>query len=265
MYPILFEIPLFGGIPVYTYGVLVACAFVVGIAWVSYEARRVGQNPGRATDLVFYIILAGIIGSRIVYVLITERQRFFDNPLVFFRIWEGGLVWYGGLNAAILVAVWYFRKYKLPVMIYLDIFAPAVSLGHAIGRIGCLMAGCCFGKPAAVGAWYAITFSGQPHSFAPAGIPLYPTQIMESAGELIIFTSLFFLRYKKRFNGQIIGTYLILYGILRFFIEFVRGDMDRGFVISDVLSVSQLVSIAMVAIGIILYVLYILKKKEGRA
>lgn len=265
MYPILFRIPILGGISVYTYGVLVATAFVVGIAWVNYEAKRVGQSSSKATDLVFYIILSAIIGSRILYIILTDWQRFLDSPFIFFKIWEGGLVFYGGLIAALLVSIWYFRKYKLPILPYCDTFAPGIAIGHSVGRLGCLMAGCCFGKPAAIGAWYAITFSGHEHSFAPSGVPLYPTQLMESMGEFLIFWALFFLRYKKRFHGQIIGTYLILYGILRFTIEFFRGDMDRGFVVSDIISVSQLVSIIMIAVGGSLYVKYFVGSKEGKA
>lgn len=265
MYPILFKIPFFGGIPVYTYGMLVALAFVVGIVWVTYESKRLGQDVGKATDLLFYLILAGIIGSRIVYVIVSERERFFENPLIFFKIWEGGLVFYGGLLAAAAVGVWYFRRHRLPVLLYCDIFAPAIALGHSIGRMGCLMAGCCYGKQAALGAWYAITFPMKEHTFAPTGIPLYPTQIMESAGEFLIFLTLFFLRWKKRFVGQMIATYLILYGVLRFVVEFFRGDMDRGFIISQIISVSQAISVLMVAFGIFLYAKYMHRAKEGRS
>jgi phosphatidylglycerol:prolipoprotein diacylglycerol transferase len=263
MYPILFKIPLFGGVPVYTYGMMVALAFVVGIVWVNYESKRLGQDAGKATDLVFYIILSAIIGSRIVYIITTERERFLENPLMFFKIWEGGLVFYGGLIAAAAVGIWFVRRHKLPILLYCDIFAPAIALGHSIGRLGCLMAGCCYGKQVAAGAWYAITFPLREHTFAPVGIPLYPTQIMESAAEFLIFLVLFFLRKRKKFTGQLIATYLILYGVFRFGIEFIRGDMDRGFVIPDILSVSQAVSIVMIAIGIFLYARYLRGAKEG--
>ncbi len=264
MHPVLFEIPLLGGIPVYTYGALVALGFIVGIGWVRYECRRVGLDASKAVDLAFYIILAAIIGSRILYIVLTEWQRFLDNPLVFFKIWEGGLVFYGGLIAALAVSVWYFIRYKMPVLPYCDAFAPAIALGHSIGRIGCFMAGCCFGRPVGHDAWYAVVFPAHAHSFAPPGEPLYPTQLMESAGEFVIFWALFVLRRYKRFDGQLIATYLILYGMVRFVIEFMRGDMDRGFVIPNIISVSQLISIIMIAVGFILYLRYVMRpSREG--
>lgn len=253
MHPILFKLPFFGGIPVYSYGVLVACAFLVAIFWVGYDAKSSGLDAKRATDLVFYIILAGLIGSRVVYIVVTEWDRFVADPIVFFKLWEGGLVWYGGLIAALIVAALYVRHYKLPVLPYIDCFAPAVALGHAIGRLGCTMAGCCFGKHIGHDAWYAMIFPADVGSFAPSNVPLYPTQLMEAGAELVIFALLLIVRHYKKFSGQVIAAYLILYGVVRFVIEFFRGDMDRGFVIPDVLSMSQVVSIGMVLLGAVIY------------
>lgn len=264
MHPILFKIPLFGGVPVYTYGALVALAFVAGIFWVGRECRRTGLDARRATDLAFYVILAGIIGSRILYVALVEWERFLTDPLMFFRIWEGGLVFYGGLIGAVAVAVFYFARYRLPVLAYCDVFAPAIALGHAIGRLGCFMAGCCYGRPVGHDAWYALVFPSHTRSFAPPDVPLYPTQLMESAGEFAIFTILFVLSRHRRFEGQIIATYLICYGALRFVIEFFRGDVDRGFVVPGVLSVSQLISFVMIALSALLYIRYIMHKRRAR-
>lgn len=265
MYPVLFKIPLLGGITIYSYGVMVALAFVVAILWVSRESRRLGQSPARAMDLVFYIILASIIGSRVLHVVISERARFFDNPLMLFQIWRGGLVFYGGLIAALLVAGWYIRRHRMPLLITLDIFAPAIAIGHAIGRVGCFLAGCCFGRPAASDAWYAITFPADPHTFAPVGVALYPTQLMEVAGELIIFSILVVLRHVKRFNGQIMATYFMLYAVLRAFNEYFRGDAERGFVIEPWLSTSQFVSLFIFAAGALMYVVLWRKKVDGPA
>lgn len=254
MHPVLFKLPFFGGIPVYAYGVLVACAFLMAIFWVGYDAKRSGLDAKRATDLVFYIILTGILGSRIAYIVLTVWDNFVANPIIFFKLWEGGLVWYGGLVAAFIVAVFYVRHYKLPVLAYIDCFAPAVALGHAIGRLGCVMAGCCFGKPIGHDAWYAMIFPADVGSFAPPGVALYPTQLMEAGAELVTFAILLVVRHYKKFSGQVVATYLILYGVARFVIEFFRGDMDRGFVIPDVISVSQLVSIFMIVAGCFFYI-----------
>jgi len=239
---------------VYAYGVLVACAFLMAIFWVGYDAKRSGLDAKKATDLVFYIILSGILGSRIVYIVITEWEPFLANPIIFFKLWEGGLVWYGGLIAALIVAVFYVRHYKLPVLPYIDCFAPAVALGHALGRIGCVLAGCCFGKPIGHDAWYAMIFPADVGSFAPPNVPLYPTQLMEAGAEILIFILLLIVRHYKKFSGQVIASYLMLYGVARFVIEFFRGDMDRGFVIPDLISVSQFVSILMIFAGCVLYI-----------
>lgn len=262
MYPILFRIPIFGAtVTIYTYGFMVAVAFVVGMIWVSRESRRVGQDPAKAMDLAFYMIVAAIVGSRILHVLVSERERFFQNPLILFKIWEGGLVFYGGLIACLLVAVWYIRRHRLPMWTTCDIFAPGIALGHVFGRLGCLMAGCCYGRTA-IGSWCAITFPNNPSSFAPTGIPLYPTQLMEASGEFVIFWILFFLRKYKKFEGQLIATYLIAYAILRSVVEYFRGDVDRGFLIEPWISTSQFISLVMLTLGVVIYVVR-WKKKES--
>ncbi|MFH0800120.1 MAG: prolipoprotein diacylglyceryl transferase [Pseudomonadota bacterium] len=253
MYPVLFKIPVFGGITIYSYGVMVAAAFLVALAWIVRESRRLDQDPAKAMDLAFYVILAAIVGSRILHVAVSERERFFANPLMFFRIWEGGLVFYGGLIASIAVGTWYIRRHRMPVLITFDIFAPAVALGHSVGRLGCLLAGCCYGRAVGHPAWYAIVFQPSPRTFAPTGIPLYPAQTMESMGELSIFLILLLIRRFKSFNGQLISSYLMLYAVLRSFNEYFRGDVERGFVVGRWFSTSQFISILMFAAGLALY------------
>ncbi len=270
MYPVLFKIPLFGGITVYSYGVMVALGFIAGMAWVVRESKRVGEDPGRAMDLVFYIILAAIIGSRILDVVVSERERFLRDPLMFFRIWEGGLVFYGGLIGSFLVGIWYMRRHRMNFLLTCDIFAPGIALGHALGRIGCFLAGCCFGRTLDGSAWYGVTFPLNAHSFAPGGVPLYPTQLMESIGEFINFGILVLLSRWKRFDGQIMAAYLMLYAVLRAIVEFFRGDVERGFVIDPWLSTSQFISIIMFAVGAGFYIHHWRKKRgpdvkgEGR-
>jgi phosphatidylglycerol---prolipoprotein diacylglyceryl transferase len=170
-----------------------------------------------------------------------------------FKIWRGGLVFYGGLISALIVAGWYMRRNKMPVLITLDIFAPAIAIGHAIGRIGCFLAGCCHGRVADHSAWYTLIFPTNASSFAPAGVALYPTQLMEVFGETLIFLTLFVLRRYKRFDGQIIAVYAMLYAILRSCIEVFRGDIERGFVIEPWLSTSQFVSLFVFTIGLGMY------------
>jgi phosphatidylglycerol:prolipoprotein diacylglycerol transferase len=261
MYPVLFKIPIFGGITIYSYGVMVALGFLAGMIWVVRESKRVGQDPARAMDLTFYIILAAIVGSRVLNVIISDWDRFLRDPLMIFRIWEGGLIFYGGLIASLAVAAWYVRRHRMPFLITSDIFAPAIALGHAFGRIGCLLAGCCFGRP--VSSWFSISFPTDVHSFAPGGISLYPTQLMEAGGELMNFFILAAFRRHKRFDGQIFATYLMLYAVLRAFVEYFRGDVERGFVVEPWLSTSQFISIFLFAIGLAFYIRCWPRKKEG--
>lgn len=250
MHPVLFELPFFGGLRVYTYGVLVALGFLAGMLWVGKEAKRVGEDPAKATDLVFYVIIAAIIGSRIAYVAISDSAQFFRDPFSFFRIWEGGLVFYGGLIGAVAFAIWYTRRHRLAFWRMADIFAPGVSLGHFFGRLGCLMAGCCHGRPAPDGLWCAITFPFDEHGFAPVGVALYPTQLMEAFGNLLVFGLLYVLRTKKRFDGQVFALYLVFYAALRSGVEFYRGDTIRGFVFGGLMSTSQAVSVVLVLIAL---------------
>jgi phosphatidylglycerol:prolipoprotein diacylglycerol transferase len=261
MYPVLFKIPIFGGITIYSYGVMVALGFVAGMLWVRYDSKRNGQDPGRAMDLVFYVILAAIVGSRILHVAVSDRERFLANPLMILRVWEGGLVFYGGLIAAVAVSLWYIRRHRMPLMLTCDIFSPAIALGHAIGRVGCFLAGCCFGRVAGDGAWYTVIFPASQHGFAPAGVPLYPTQLMEATGEFVNFCILLLIGRHKRFDGQVFAAYLMIYALIRAFGEYFRGDYERGFVIEPWLSTSGFISIFIFAAGL---AIYLWRRRAGR-
>lgn len=258
MYPILVKIPLFGlfgheYLPIYSYGVMVAVGFLAGSWYVSRQARFQNEDPAKALDLVFYILIAAIVGSRILHVLVAERDRFLENPFYLFRIWEGGLVFYGGLIASLLVAFWFFKKHRLPALKFCDFFAPAIALGHAIGRQGCFLAGCCHGRPLLTKTWYTVTFPFDPNSLAPPGIPLYPTQLIESGAEFLIFLGLHWVLQRKKFHGQVIALYLMIYAIARFLIEFWRGDIVRGFLFGTDISTSQFIAMIMFAMGAGLY------------
>lgn len=253
MHPVLIKIPIFGGLTIHTYGVMVALGFVLGILWIVHESKRVGLEPSKMLDLIFYVIIAGIVGSRVFYVAISQRSEFLADPLVILKMWRGGLVFYGGLISSVIVSFFFIRKHKLPVLLTIDIFAPAIAIGHAVGRIGCLMAGCCYGKELSHAAWYGITFPDGVGSFAPPGIELFPTQLFESFGEIVIFCLLMLVRKFKKFDGQLISVYIILYAILRYVNELFRGDQVRGFLIDPWLSTSQAISIALFVLGVFMY------------
>lgn len=261
MHPLLFEIPIFGstggGIRIYTYGVLVALAFLAGILWTAREARHARHaetspvNPEKILDLSFYIVLAALVGSRILYILI-EWQRYVAHPLDVFRIWEGGLVFYGGFLGALLISLFYVRRHKLKYLQLADFFVVGTALGHSIGRLGCFAAGCCYGREAP-NSFFSVTFPSSRFSLALPGVPLFPSQLFESAASFLIFLVLVFLSRKKRFNGQIFLMYIVLYSISRSLLETFRGDSVRGFMIPHFVSTSQFISACLLVMAIVIY------------
>lgn len=260
MFPLLFEIPILGGIRIYTYGVLVAISFVAGIFWSNHEAKLEGVSTNFIMDLAFYLVLSGLIGGRLLYIIV-DWQRYAEHLLDVFKIWEGGLVFYGGLIAALLTGLCYVRKKKLGFLRGADIFMPGLALGHAIGRLGCFAAGCCYGREAAHFP-LSVTFPMNRYSLAPAGIPLLPSQLFEVVAELLIFALLILVRRHKRFEGQIFLIYIVLYSLSRSYLETLRGDSVRGFLIPHVLSTSQFISGCLILVAIFVYVH--LRKKSGR-
>lgn len=255
MHPILFEIPkieigswVLGPIPIRLYGLMIGIGFLLAVWLASRRAKKEGVDPDRILDMGVYLLLAAIIGSRILYVL-TNLGGFARNPLDAFAIWKGGLVFYGGLLAAIPVGMWYVRKHRLPFWKTGDIVAPYIALGHAFGRLGCFFAGCCYGAPC--NDTFCITFS-DPRSLAPLGVPLYPTQLMESGGEFLNFLILLFLYRRRKFDGQIFWLYPLFYAVLRFIVEFFRGDAVRGLYFGGVVSTSQLIAVGMFVVSLVM-------------
>lgn len=257
MYPILFKI---GPVTLHTYGVFVALGFIVGIALALHLGGKQGIAKEKILDIGFYTLISAIVGSRVFFVLI-EYEYFIKNPLDIFKLWEGGLVFFGGLLFAILVLLIYFKKNALPLGKTSDLFAPSIAIGHAIGRLGCFSAGCCYGKPTDL-PW-GVTFA-DPHTLAIRGIPLHPTQLYESFAEFGIFIFLMFLRKHKRFDGQVIWMYVLMYSIARFIIEFFRGDPARAFIYNG-FSVAQGISVILFLTSVIsILLLWKKHKKTGR-
>lgn len=219
MYPILLKI---GPINLYTYGFFLALGFLVAILVAGREAKRLGLPEGNFYDVCFYILLAAIIGSRLLFVIV-EPGPFLQNPLKFFAFWEGGLVFHGGLLAALATAFFLMRRYKMPWRPTFDALAVGVPLGVTFGRIGCFMAGCCFGRPTDL-PW-GVRFTN-PESLCPVQNALHPSQLYEALLSLLVFGVVFWLRTRKRFDGQVLATYLLLAGLVRFTVEFFRASTD---------------------------------------
>jgi len=246
MHPILVE---FGFIKIFTYGLLVATGFFAGIVLAARQGQKEGLDPQKILDLCFYLLIASILGGRLLYVIV-EYKYFVANPMEVLKFWKGGLVYYGGLIAAVGVAWYCMQKFELPFWKTADVLAPSIAIGQAIGRWGCFFAGCCYGVR--TDAPWAITFTN-PDSLAPLNVPLHPTQIYLSLNALVIFGVLMWMRNRKRFDGQVLLTYGILYSIGRFIIEFFRGD-ERGYAIPDMLSTSQFIGLFVLGLSILFWV-----------
>jgi phosphatidylglycerol:prolipoprotein diacylglycerol transferase len=247
VHPQLFHI---GSFSVPTYGVLVATGVLVGLFIAARLAKRQGEDPDKAFDLGILAVLSAIVGAKLL-LIINDWHTYVEHPREIFSLsmLQAGGVFYGGLIAAIAASVWYIRRHHMPVLKTCDAFAPGLALGHAIGRLGCFSAGCCYGKPTSL-PWGVVFTNPIAHenSGTPLNIHIHPTQLYESGIELINFFLLYWLIRHKRFNGQVIGAYMFLYGFARYFIEFVRDDPERGNVFG-IMTGTQLISLMLVVAG----------------
>jgi len=219
MYPVLFQI---AGFQIRTYSLMLLLAFVVGIIllWFILK-RRTLIDPAVVSDFAFWVIIGVVVGARLAYVLM-HWPEFADNPAAIFKIWEGGAVYYGGFILALAAGLIYLRVKKIPVLPLLDAIAPVIALCESIGRIGCFLNGCCFGKPTDV---CGVTFPE--HSFASSifgsGHSIWPTQLFQSGGGILLFVILFLLmRLVRLRKGQLFAIFLAGLGAFRFGVNFLR-------------------------------------------
>jgi phosphatidylglycerol:prolipoprotein diacylglycerol transferase len=249
MYPVLLK---YGPLQIFTYGFFLALAFLSAIYLSAQEGKRLGLPPARFYDLCFYIVMGALIGSRLLYVFL-ELPRFVTQPLKIFAIWEGGLVFHGGLVMALAVAFYYMRRHNLPWRTSFDCLAVGMPVGQIFGRIGCFMAGCCYGAPSSL-SW-AVTFTN-PESLCPVREPLHPSQLYEALALLGVFGIIWWLRTRKRFQGQLVLTYFLLAGVVRFGVEFFRHPGDyRGPIFWGDMPLTQVVAlgIALVSGTLLIY------------
>ena len=260
MYPRLFEwhipsLPLLGElgpVTVYTYGVLLAAAYLLGLQLAMVRGRARGLDQARVLDLGIYIIISALVGAKLL-LFITDFRSFVDNPRSLMDLARSGGVFYGGLILAVVVALFYIKRIGLPLWTTCDVFAPGIALGHVVGRFGCFFAGCCYGKPTLV-SW-AITFT-DPYAAAnvgtPLNIPLHPTQLYEAGAEGLILLLLLATESKgKRYPGRTFWLYLLLYAISRYIIEMFRGD-PRGSIL--IFTTSQFISVVLAPLAVVMLV-----------
>ena len=253
MYPKLIDL---GPLPIHTYGFLLATAILVALSLMARLAESDGLSRKRAWDLGFIIILSSILGAKFLLVL-TSLDYYLAQPSRLFSLefLQAGGVYYGGLIGAVVGGALYVRTVpEFGFWRIADATAPAIPLGQAIGRLGCFAAGCDYGSPSDL-PW-AVTFTNE-YARQVVGVPLnvslHPYQLYESVGAGILSVILYLLFKRRRFYGQIFCLYLIGYGVLRFLLEFFRGDADRGFVFEGLFSTSQFISLLIVPAAILCY------------
>jgi phosphatidylglycerol---prolipoprotein diacylglyceryl transferase len=245
VYPELFSL---GPVTVYTYGVLLAASYLLGLRLAMSRAKRWGLDANRVLDLGIYIIIAALVGAKLL-LLVVDFDQFRRSPGELLSLARSGGVFYGGLILAVSVAFWYIARHRMPFWTTCDVFAPGIALGHVTGRLGCLAAGCCYGRPTDV-AW-GITFTN-PLAASVVGTPLnirlHPTQLYEAGAELLILILLLITERRGRpFSGRTFWGYMLLYAISRYIIEFYRGD-PRGMLLG--MSTSQVISLVLAPLSL---------------
>jgi phosphatidylglycerol:prolipoprotein diacylglycerol transferase len=259
MHPILIDLGFFQ-IP--TYGVLLATAVVLALWTLRLRADHAGMDGAHLVDFALWLVIWALVGAKLLLIAV-EFPRYLSDPASLVGVLRAGGVFLGGFIAAIIAAVVLLRRYKLAALPTFDVIVPSLALGHSIGRIGCLMAGCCWG--AACDLPWAITYT-DPVAHERLGTPLFhpvhPFPIYEALFNFGLYLLLSALFKRRLAAGRVFATYLVLYGIGRFLLEWTRGDAVRGFVLGGILSTSQLISLGLIAVGVGLH-LWI--RRRGRS
>ena len=277
MHPILYRLHWFGwDLEVHTYGLFIAVGCVAAVMLTLRRARQLGEDPELVQEACLWMLCAAMFGARMLYVVSnapafaracseglasrSASQAVWECTRAL-HVWEGGLVFYGGLVAGLVFVPWWARRHGQSSPRLADLLAPQVALGHFFGRLGCFAAGCCWGRPAAHGvsfprgsiAWNELASTNPAALVGDHTVPLHAVQLYEAAGALALFVGLSRLATAKRYHGQVLVWYLGGYAVLRLATELVRGDPDRRFVVDGV-STSQLIAVATLALAVALAV-----------
>jgi phosphatidylglycerol:prolipoprotein diacylglycerol transferase len=235
------------GFQVYWYGILAAAGFLLGFGTASRRAPRAGLKGEDVFNLAPWIIVGAVMGARLLYVVSYWDREFAGQPLWHVLNMRSGLVYYGGLIGASLATIIYTRKNRVPLWRLADVIAPSIPLGHAFGRVGCFMTGCCYGRPTHL-PW-AVHF---PADHWTHGIGVHPVQLYESSLNLLFYAFLAWIFQRRKFDGYVFAIYLIGYAILRAFTESFRGDYPNQYFLG-ILSPGQVVSIVIFILGAALW------------
>ena len=247
MHPVLFE---FGSFTVYTYGFCIAAGAVLGFTYMAWQGKRLfGLTFDQSNTLLLILVTGGIVGGKL-FLILEDPSLYLSHPQNLFS--GTGFVFYGSLLTCIPLMLWFFRKHKIPLWSMLDVMAIVICILHGCGRIGCFMAGCCYGKP--TDSAFGVTFTNPVCQADPLNTPLHPTQLYESALIFSLLIGLLSLKNRKQFEGQLFLLYLIGYSTGRAVLELFRGDLERGFIIDGYLSNSQFISLLLIAVALYFYV-----------
>jgi phosphatidylglycerol:prolipoprotein diacylglycerol transferase len=237
-----------GSLTIHSYGVMLALGFFAGLWTATRRARLANVSPDTVADTTLWLMIGSIIGARFVYVTTYWKQQFADQPLrEIFMVQHGGLVFYGGLLGAILACAIYFRWKKLPIWKMADVFAPSIALGSVFGRIGCLLNGCCYGRACSL-PWQ-IHF---PAGHETQGVGVHPTEIYDALLNLILYLFLAWRFRRKKFDGEVFATYLMIYAVFRSIVEFFRGDYPVDHIHGGLFTSAQLLSVPIFVAGLAL-------------
>ena len=233
-----------GPFTVYGYGLMIAIGILAAYVTAEYRAKKHGLDPDKIFYLVIWAVVGGFAGAKVLYFL-TRLKDIMENPRVLLDLADGFVV-YGGIIGGIFSAMAYCKIKKMPFLKYFDLVMPSVALAQGFGRIGCFLAGCCYGRE--TDSALGIVFHNS--NYAPNGVKLLPTQLISSGLDFLLCAVLILLDRKKKGDGQIAGAYLVLYSIGRFILEFYRGDLIRGNV--GALTTSQFIAIFVALAGVVL-------------
>lgn len=275
MFPeiISFNLPfLTNPVTIYTYGLMIAIGFLIATIVTVYRSKHYNIDKNIVYDAIFYMILSGIIGARVLFILVNW-ESYILNPIEIFYVHEGGLVFYGGFLGGIIALYFYFKIKKLELFNFTDLLAPQIALAHAFGRIGCFAYGCCFGKSIDLG-FLSITFPESSPAYSyhlfnnlidsthSCSLPVVNVQLIESFFLFFLFIFLIIISKKVASKGFLTAYYFMLYPFFRFIIEFFRGDF-RGSYFLGLISVSQLISLLLFVMGINMYFLFKRNSKKS--
>lgn len=232
-----------GKFTIHGYGLMIAIGIVLCVFLGIYRAKKYNMEQEAVLDIAIYSVIAGFLGAKLLFVIV-EFPRFLKDPLGL--LGSEGFVVYGGIIAGVFAAMVYCRIKNLNFKKYFDLLIPGVALAQGFGRIGCFLAGCCYGRETT--SWLGVVFP--PGGFAPAGIKILPTQLFASAGDFLITIILLATYNKRKHDGDTGALYLLLYGIGRFLIEFLRADERGGW---GIFSTSQWISLVIVVVAVVLF------------